>query len=153
MGEPVPSNDGRLARDRLFANRAYKVARNVLPRIVPAATLAVADTLLCKMLGRGLRASLASATVRDIMLGRDDCQCSGGGDAEPSECQADSKRVHGILRMDACFLEGLQEDETLYLRCRYAANVTAALARAPPPAHLVLLREGLPLGPPMPWTG
>ncbi len=159
VGAECAAADGRPARDRLFSNAAFKAARDALPRCIPRATLQLADTLLRAKLGRGLHESLASATVRDIMLGRDVAVSPSAADAAAASISFDEdggepeRRVDGILRMDACFLEGLQEDSDLYLRARYAANVSAALASAPPPTPLVLLREGMPLSAPVPWDG
>jgi hypothetical protein len=146
---------------------------------VPRSLVTCIPAGACAQQGRGLHPSLARATVRDIMLGRDAADAAPASSFDPdttaaqdnareastegadaafaaacsgAESPLSAARVDGILRMDACFLEGLQQDADLYIRGRYAANVAAALARAPPRVHAVLLRDG-PLGAPVPWEG
>ena len=85
------------------------------------------------------------------MLGRDasasDAACAAAGERGVVE------RIDGVLRMDACFLEGLQADADLYLRGRYAAHVAAARARGPLPAAVPPLREGVAISRAIPWDG
>jgi hypothetical protein len=64
VGAECDGPDGRPARDRLFANAAYKAARARLPRAAPTATLAVADGLLRTRLVRGTLLRQARAAVR-----------------------------------------------------------------------------------------
>ena len=86
------------------------------------------------------------------MLGRD------APSASDAACGAAAgeravQRIDGVLRMDACFLEGLQADADLYLRGRYAAHVAAARARGPLPAAVPPLREGAAISGAIPWDG
>ena len=126
VGEEVSdaSEDGRLRRDVLWANPAFKAARDALPDVVPTATLAFADALLRAEMGPGatLHSALREATVRQLM-------CSRSSDVG----------FTGLLMHDACLLTGPREDAELYVRHRYAANVKTLVYGSRPSQHINLV--------------
>ena len=150
VGEPVAGTTGAAKgeRDYLFSNAQFKTARAALPAVVPTATLALVTTMF-KQVGGGdvLSPELASATVRDLILGPSAGMPGGGMHAKAPagagesaaagrrqdelvaiSVQDGASRLRGILEMDAVFLYGPDEQAGLVLRYRYAGSIIAALA-------------------------
>jgi hypothetical protein len=142
VGEAVerPAAVGGGERDYLFANPLFKAARDALPAVVPAATLAlVAAMFAAEGGGAALDAALATATVRDLILGAEGMHAAeapaGAAEARSTELvsvsvQGAGAAVRGILEMDAVFLYGPDEQSGLVLRHRYAEAMVAALSDA-----------------------
>ena len=134
-----PASTGGGGRDYLFANAAFKTARDALPAVVPTATLALVASMF-KAAGGGetLDAALTTATVRSLILGAEGMHASKApaGAAEAAAAgevavavgaQEGGAWLRGILKMDAVFLYGPDEQSGLVLRHRYAESMVAAL--------------------------
>ena len=101
-------------RDYMPANPTFLQLRESVPAVVPAATLALVNSLFAAAgEGETLDADLAAATVRELILGRGD------------------EALVGVLEMTGCALSGPEEQAGLVLRHRYAERIVAALAPQP----------------------
>ena len=100
-------------RDLLNENEEWRRARAQLPDIVPRACIEKASALLRIVADEPLAACLGRATVRQLM-------CASAASDSSGEVLA------GILTHDWCVLTGLQQDISLYVQKRFAANILAA---------------------------
>jgi hypothetical protein len=104
-------------RDYMPANPTFLQLRESVPAVVPAATLALVNSLFAAAgEGETLDADLAAATVRELILGRGD------------------EALVGVLEMTGCALSGPEEQAGLVLRHRYADRILLALAPQQPPS-------------------
>ena len=106
-------------RDYLPANPTFRQLRDSIPAVAPTATLALVANLLATS-GDGpttLDADLAAATVRELILGRDD------------------EQLTGVLELTGCALSGPEEQAGLVLRHRYAERIVVALAAPQQPSR------------------
>ena len=126
-------------RDYLLRNPAFKKYRDALPTIVPAATVAMVNSMFAEVEGKAaaLDPMLQKATVRDIIvgygLGNHAAAAAAAAAAGTGEAPAGVKEalatngVRGILEMDAVMLYGPDEQAGLVLRHRYAEACLNAL--------------------------
>ena len=143
VGESVAAGSSGTGgeRDHLFSNAQFKAARAALPAAVPTATLEmVAAMLNASGNGEVLHPTLASATVKDLILGATGGMHGGSMHAEApdgSSTRGDlvnisvqdgsSASLRGLFEMDAVFLYGPEEQSGLVLRYRYVESILTAL--------------------------
>lgn len=144
VGELVTAGSAGVGgeRDHLFSNAQFKAARAALPAVVPTATLELVAAMF-NAAGNGevLHPSLASATVKDLILGGAGGMHGGSMHAEAPEGASTrgelvnisvqdgshSASLRGLFEMDAVFLYGPEEQSGLVLRYRYAESIVTAL--------------------------
>jgi len=113
------ASGGGGVRDYLPGNAQFQHLCAQLPAVVPAATLALAASMLAdERCGETLDACFEGATVRDILLGT----TRAGG----------ARAFTGLLQIHGVALDGPQEQEELVLRHRYAESMLAVLREREP---------------------
>ena len=106
-------------RDYLPGNAQFQHLCAQLPAVVPAATLALAASMLAdERCGETLDACFEGATVRDILLG--------------TTTAHGARAFTGLLQIHGVALDGPQEQEELVLRHRYAESMLAVLREREP---------------------
>ena len=101
-------------RDYLPGNAQFQHLCAQLPAVVPAATLALAASMLAaERRGETLDACFEGATVRDILLG--------------TTTALGARAFTGLLQVHGVALDGPQEHAGLVLRHRYAECMVAVL--------------------------
>ena len=126
-------------RDYLLRNPQFKKFRDALPTAVPAATVAMVNSMFAEVEGKTscLDPALQKASVRDIIVGYGlashaaaaaAAAAAGAAEAPAGAMEAlVTNSVRGILEMDAVMLYGPDEQAGLVLRHRYAEACLNAL--------------------------
>ena len=133
-------------RDCLPFNPHFKAARDALPAVVPAATVALVEAMFSACGGgEALCPQLATATVRTLILGASaaaaaPADASGEGAGAAREHQAvpyagaqsppRGGAICGLLEHTTVLLHGPDEQAGLVLRYRYAQRMSEALQLA-----------------------